>query len=415
MPQQFRLLFAALTVLALAVSSASAQQYDLLIKGGHVIDAANNIDAVRDVAVKGGLIARVAENIPADQAKKTIDVRGRYVTPGLIDLHAHVFGYSGSILPDDTALLTGVTTVADCGGAGWRTFDEFKETVIDRVKTRVYSFINIVGHGMVGSRYESDDSDMDPVKTSDKIKQYPDLIVGIKVAHYAKPGWNVIDQAIKAGNLANRPIIVDNSILSNTGRDTRTKLLEKFRPGDIHTHSYNDRHVEIVNRLTGEIQPWMWEARKRGVLFDLGHGNGSFVWPNAVAAMKGGFPPDTISTDLHQASMLSSKSDMPNCISKMMLLGMPLKEAIYRSTQRPAEVIKKYPEIGTLSEGKAADIAVFELESGVFAFADAWRKKMMGNHRLQAVMTVRAGEVVFDRDGLGFPEWQKAGQYDVIE
>jgi dihydroorotase len=159
----------------------------------------------------------------------------------------------------------------------------------------------------------------------------------------------------------------------------------------------------------------MWEARKRGVLFDLGHGNGSFVWPNAVAAMKGDFPPDTISTDLHQASMLSSKSDMPNCISKMMLLGMPLNEAIYRSTQRPAEVIKKYPEIGTLSEGKVADIAVFELQTGVFAFADAWRKKMMGNQRLRAVLTVRNGEVVFDRDGLEFPEWQKAGQYDVIE
>ena len=125
--------------------------------------------------------------------------------------------------------------------------------------------------------------------------------------------------------------------------------------------------------------------------------------------------PDTISTDLHQASILSSKSDMPNCISKMMLLGMPLKEAIYRSTQRPAEVIKKYPEIGTLGEGKVADIAVFELETGVFAFADAWRKKMMGNQRLQAVLTVRNGEVVFDRDGLGYPEWRKAGQYDVIE
>jgi dihydroorotase len=402
--------------LAVALLSAplSAQTYDVLIKGGHVIDPGNQINAVMDVAVTGEKIARVAPGIPAGQAKKVIDAKGLYVTPGLIDLHAHVFGYGGSLWPDDTHLLTGATTVADCGGAGWRTFETFKETVIDRTKTRVLSFLNIVGHGMIGARYESNVEDMDPVKTAEKIKQYPGLIIGIKVAHFSKPGYVVLERAREAGELAGVPMIVDNSILSNTGRDTETKLLKVFREGDIHTHMYNDRHLEIINRFSGKVQPYMLEARKQGRLFDLGHGNGSFVWPVAVKAMEQGFPPDTISTDLHNASIFSTKSDMPNSISKMLNLGMELEDAIRRSTVRPAQVVKHYPEIGTLGEGKVADIAAFKLEEGVFAYADSWKKKYMGTKRLRPVLTVRAGELVFDEMGLGFPEWHTAGDYEVI-
>jgi dihydroorotase len=403
-----RAAFAALAVLLagsslhLLAAPAVAQQYDLLIKNGHVIDRASEINGVMDVAVAGETIAKVARDIPADQAKKTIDATGLYVTPGLIDLHAHVFGYGGSLWPDDTQLLTGTTTVVDCGGSGWRTFETFKETVVDRSKTRVLAFINVVGAGMVGT--ESDIDDMDADKLAAKIK----------CAHYGRRDYFNLEQAVKAGNIAGVPMIVDNSILTSNDRDTRTKLLKYFRPGDIHTHMFNDRHLEIVDRFSGKVQPYMHEAREKGRLFDLGHGNGSFVWPAAAKAMAQGFYPDTISTDLHNSSIFSTRSDMPNCISKMLVLGMSLEEAIFRSTARPAQVINKFPELGTLGEGKAADIAVFELEDGIFAYSDAWRKKRLADKRLRAVLTVRAGELVFDEKGLGFPEWDTAGDYKKI-
>ncbi|MDA1315189.1 MAG: amidohydrolase/deacetylase family metallohydrolase [Acidobacteria bacterium] len=396
----------------LAGASAFAQQYDLLIKNGHVIDPGNEIDAVLDVAIKGDSIAAVAKDIPSDQAKKTIDATGLYVTPGLIDLHAHVFGYSGWLWPDDTQLLTGTTTVVDCGGSGWRTFETFKETVIDRSKTRVLAFINVVGAGMVGT--ESDIDDMDAEKLAAKIKQFPEIIVGIKCAHYGRKDYYNLEQAVKAGNLAGVPMIVDNSILTSNDRDTETKLLKYFRPGDIHTHMFNDRHLEIADRFTGKIQPYMLEARKKGRLLDVGHGSGSFVWPNAHKVMAQHFYPDTISTDLHNSSIFTTKADMPNVMSKMMALGMSLQETIFRSTARPAQVIRKYPEIGTLGTGKIADIAVLELEEGIFGFADSWKKKKLAKQRLRAVLTVRAGELVFDEKGLGFPEWQTAGEYEKI-
>jgi dihydroorotase len=388
-----------------------AQDYDLVLRGGRVIDPANNIDALMDVAVAEGKIAKVAAKISAEEARKSVDVTGTIVAPGLIDLHAHVYGYSGSIFPDDTALYAGTTTVVDCGGAGWRSFEEFKETVIDKVATRVLSFINIVGRGMIGEPYESDLSDMDPEKTAAKMAQHPELIVGIKTAHFSGKGWAAIDNAIRAGELSGKPVIIDDKIFTNTGRHSREKLLEKMRPGDMHTHTFNDRQVEIVDRFTGKVQPYVWEARKRGVLFDLGHGGGSFMWPVATGAAADGFYPDTISTDLHASSIMGPKSDMANCITKMMLLGMDLPEAIRRSTVAPAKAIDKFPELGTLGVGKEADIAVFRIEEGVFALMDAWEKKRLATKRLSPILTVRAGAIVVDREGLGFPEWQEAGDY----
>jgi dihydroorotase len=398
-------------LLLTAALPLAAQQYDLLLRGGRVIDPANEIDGVMDVAVQGQAIARVARDIPAGQAKKVIDATGAIVTPGLIDLHAHVFGYSGSIFPDDTALYAGTTTVVDCGGAGWRTFGEFKETLIDRVQTRVLSFLNIVGHGMVGEPFESDVADMDPEKTAAKMAEYPDVIVGIKTAHFTGEGWAAIDAAIKAGELSGKPVIIDDKIFTNTGRTSKEKLLERMRPGDLHTHTFNDRQVEIVDRFNGNVQPYVWEARKRGVLFDLGHGGGSFMWPVAAKATAQGFYPDTISTDLHTSSIMGPRSDMPNCITKMMALGMGLADAIERSTVAPAKAIKKFPELGTLGEGKEADIAVFRVEKGAFALVDAWKKKMLATEQLTPILTVRAGKIVVDLEGLGFPEWQEAGEY----
>jgi dihydroorotase len=403
--------FLLLSLVLLLTPQSTAAQYDLLLKGGHVIDPAKGLDRVTDVAVAGNRIAKVGRNIPAESAKKIIDLSGYYVTPGLVDLHAHVFGYPGALWPDDTHLTSGTTTVIDCGGSGWKTFDTFKETVIDRTRTRVFSFVNIVGKGMVGYDAENDVSDMDPEKTAAKMAEYPDVIVGIKTAHFALKGYAALERAVEAGRLSQKPVIVDMRITSEYGRTTRKKVLEIMRPGDIHTHSFSDHQVELLNRATREVQPYMHEARKRGVLFDVGHGNGSFIFPVASDAMKHGFPPDTISTDLHNSSIFSTKSDMPNVISKFLNLGMTLREAIEKSTVRPAQLISKFPEIGTLGEGRVADIAVFRLRRGVFGFTDSGRRRMIGTKRLEAVLTVRDGKVVFDQEGLGFPEWQTAGEY----
>jgi len=392
----------------------SQSRYDLLLKQGHVIDPANRIDGVMDIAVAGGKIARVAANIPAGEARKVIDAQGLYVTPGLIDLHAHVFGYSGSLNPDDSALPAGTTTIVDAGGAGWRTFEEMLEGVIRPSKTRVLSLINIVGHGMTGQAFEDNVADMDSEKTAAKIIERRAHIVGIKTAHFGGYGWAAIDRAVAAGNLAKVPVMVDDKIFTLTGRTSKEKVLSKLRPGDMHTHVFNDRQLEVVDRYSGKVQPYVLEARARGVLFDLGHGGGSFLWPVAAKAMAQGFYPDTISTDLHSSSIMMAESDMPNCISKMLNLGMPLQGAILRSTVNPAKAIGRYPEMGTLSEGQIADIAVFRLKTGVFAFKDAWQHKDLGTQKLESVLTVRAGDLVFDMEGRGFPEWDKAGKYEVI-
>ncbi len=403
-----------LFLMVAAAAGQTAPEFDLLLRGGHVIDPGNNIDRVADVAVKGTRIARVAASIPPASAKKVVDVTGMFVTPGFIDLHAHAYGTELALSQDDTALPTGTTTALDCGGAGWRTFEDFKETVIDRSTTRILVFLNIAGKGMVGHAAEDDVNDMDPVATANKIKQYPGLIVGIKNAHFGLPGWESVKRAVEAGRLSNTPVILDNHILTKMQRHTKEKLLEILRPGDMHTHFYNDRQVEVIDRFTGKVQPWMYEARKRGVLFDMGHGAGSFLWPVATKAMAQGFPPDTISTDLHKLSILGTKADMPNCISKMMLLGMRLPDAIERSTVNPAKAIGKYPELGTLGEGKGADIAVLRTRTGVFSFRDALNKKRMGQQKVECMLTVRDGRIVWDHDGIAFPDWQKAGNYQVL-
>jgi len=386
-------MFPAIILLLLAAPLA-AQKYDILLKGGHVVDPATNLSAVWDVAIAGNTIALVAADISPRDAKKTLDAKGYYVTPGLIDLHFHSFGYAGSIFPDDTALIAGTTTVVDAGGPGFRTYDKFKKTIVDHSRTRVLALVNIAGNGMTGSASEDNVADMLPDKTAEVIRNNRDVIVGIKCAHFAKPGWDAIKRAEEAGRLADVPVMIDDHIFTNSGRSSREKLLDIMRPGDLHTHMYNDRQVEIISRFNSRVQEFAIEARKRGVLFDMGHGGGSFLWPVAIAATRQGFYPDTISTDLHTSSILMAQSDMPNCISKMMLLGMSFEDAILRSTVNPAKAIRRYPQLGTLGEGKPADIAVLAIREGTFAYKDAWSKKMLGTKKVENVLTIRDGKIV---------------------
>jgi len=402
----------ALVILVVFPALGRAQTYDLLLKGGHVIDPANQVNAVRDVAVAGDKIARVAENIPASESKRVVDVSGYYVTPGLVDIHAHLYvedpGGWG-IYPDLSAFPSGVTTAVDAGSAGWKNFEEFKARIIDKAKVRVLAFLNIVAVGMdtVG---EQSLNEMDARPTAEMIKKHPQILIGVKAAHYEGPEWEAIDRAVEAGRLANVPVMVD--FRPQPTRTYADLILKHMRPGDIHTHMYA-QHIPLLDD-NGKVNEYMREARKRGVIFDLGHGAGSFWFRIAAPAMEQGFGPDSISTDLHQRSSLIPQATLVNCMSKVLSLGMPLEEVIYRSTVTPAREIKR-PELGTLSVGSVADVAVLELQKGTFGLVDSGHARQEANQKLRCMITVRAGKIVYDAEGLSWPDWHKAGKYKVLE
>jgi dihydroorotase len=386
------------------------QQYDLLLRGGHLIDPKNQIDAVRDLGIHRGKIAAVAEKIDPSLAFKCVDVAGLFVTPGLVDIHVHVFtgtgerrSYAGdnSVHPDGFAIRSGVTAVADAGCAGWRNFEEFKRLVIDRARTRVFAFLNIVGHGMRGSRYEQDVNDMQAQPTAEMALRYKGVIVGIKTAHYSGRNFIAVDRAVEAGTIARIPVMVD------FGRAYPQKSLEelltkKLRPGDIYTHVYSGLRGELDP--SGRANPALFEGRKRGVIFDVGHGSGSFTWRVAVPIMQEGFLPDSISTDLHARSLNAGLKDMLNVMSKFLALGVPLDQVILRSTWNPAREIKQ-EQLGNLSVGSSADIAVLRLEQGDFGFIDVYGARLRGSQKLTCEMTLRDGKIVYELNGLARPDW----------
>jgi dihydroorotase len=395
---------------AASLAAAAETRYDVLLRGGHVVDPRNSIDAVRDVAIAGGKVAAVAPKIDPAEAFKVIDVSGLYVTPGLVDIHVHVFtgtgeknSYAGdnSVYPDGFTLRSGVTTVADAGSSGWRNFEDFKTRVIDRSKTRVLAFLNIVGQGMRGGAYEQDLKDMVAAPAAEMAKKYPGLIVGIKTAHYAGPEWTPVEQAVEAGTAANVPVMVDFGS-NKPERPVAELVTRKLRPGDIYTHVYSGLRNE--QDASGHVNPGLLEGRKRGVIFDVGHGGGSFAWRIAVPAIKEGFLPDSISTDLHIGSMNAGMKDMLNVMSKFLALGLPMDDVIRRSTWNPAREIKQ-DGLGHLSIGAPADVAVLRLENGSFGYVDSFGGRLRAKQRLTCELTLRDGKVVYDLNGLARPDW----------
>ncbi len=390
------------------------QEYDLLIKNGHVVDPKNNRDGIMDVAVKDGKIARVANNINAD-AKLEVDAKGMYVTPGILDIHTHNFhgnngtylanGFS-SVQPDGFTFKAGVTTVVDVGSSGWRNFEQFKFQTIDKSKTRVLAFLNIVGTGMKGGAWEQDLNDMNGRLTAATAQRFPEIIVGVKVAHYFGPEWDPVERAVEAGNIADIPVMIDFG-----GVEPELSLeqlfMEKLRPGDIFTHTFGHvkGRIPIVND-EGKLEPYVKTAQERGIIFDVGHGGGSFRFDQAVPAMEQGFRPNTISTDLHTGSMNGGMKDMSNVMSKFLNMGMNMQQVIEASTWKPAQVIKRQ-DLGHLSEGAGADIAVFTVRKGDFGFIDVQKKRMPGSERLECELTVRDGAVVYDLNGISSPIWNK--------
>jgi dihydroorotase len=402
-----RILVVAL-VLALSPAATAQTSYELLLKGGTVIDPRNGLNAVRDVAITGGKIAAVAQNIPAGQAKQTVDVTGLYVTPGLVDIHVHVYGgekrqtYAGgdlSVWPDGWGPRSCTTTMADAGSSGWRTFEDFKTRVIDRSQTRVVAFLNIVGLGMREGQLEQSIADMEVKQTAAMAMKYKGTIIGIKSAHFAGPEWTPYERAEEVGRMAGIPVMVDFGSNQKMGRTIMELVTKYFRPGDIYTHMYGGVRGEYDEVAKGPSAA-MIEGRKRGVMFDVGHGGGSFKWVAAMPMLKAGFVPDSISTDLHTGSMNGGMKTMVETMSKFLAAGQSLADIIKWSTDNPAKQIQ-LPELGHISVGAGADVAVLRLEKGKFGYVDqnSTALRVDGAERLSCEVTIRGGQVVYDLNG----------------
>jgi dihydroorotase len=395
-------------------TSPDVNQPDLLLKGGHVIDPANQIDRRADVRLSTGRVAAVAPDLPAASGETVLDVAGYYVVPGIIDMHAHVFSTHRrsrlSLDPHVNTFSSGVTTVVDAGTSGWRDFADFRAEVIDRARIRVLAYVNIVGSGM-GGEWEHDVREMRPGLAAAMADEHHDVVVGIKTAHYwAKrpfdaehPPWAAVDAAVEASERCGLPVMVD-FFPWLPERPYPDLILEKLRPGDIHTHVFAQQFPVIDDQ--GKVCDHLFRARERGVIFDLGHGAASFWFRNAAPAIRQGFVPDSISTDLHTGNLNGPVIDMATTMSKMMAMGVPLTEVIARSTVAPAREIGR-PELGTLTPGAGADAAVLALDEGEFGFVDCGRTRLDGVQRLRCVLTLRAGEIVYNPHGLGVPFWQQ--------
>lgn len=386
--------------------STPAEAYDLVLQGGQVIDPANGIDEVRDVAIRDGKIARVARGISTARASRVVDVTGLYVVPGLVDIHVHYFATCPrlGVSPDDHAFPGAVTTAVDTGTAGWKNFERFRREVIDRVRCRVLAFVNIVSTGMEIPENEQNPAEMDPRPTAAMAREHRDVVVGIKTAHYMQPGWAAVDRTIEASELAGLPAMVD--FAPRPERSYEDLLLTKMRPGDIHTHIYA-RHIPSIDE-NGKVYDYIWEAQRRGIVLDLGHGAGSFWYRLAVPCLEQGYRPHSISTDQHTGNVNGPVFTMLHTVSKMLNLGMSLNEVIERSTVAPAREIGR-PDLGTLAEGAEADVAVLQLQRGRFGYWDCGKGKMIGDRKLACLMTIRAGQIVYDLHGLALDDWRSLG------
>lgn len=398
-------------ILVLKPISVFAQQYDLIIQNGHVIDPKNHIDAKMDVAILSGKIAKVGINIPSSQSKKTIDATGLYVVPGLIDIHTHVFVGSKpdqfadgiySVSPDDFTFKSGVTTVVDAGTSGWRNFALFKEQVIDKSQTRILAFINIVADGMNGKPFQENINDMNVDSTVDVVKKYKDIIAGIKIGHYEGNEWTPFNRALEAAKESHTPLFVE----CHLPQYTLEEQLSKMRPGDIITHSFEQvsERMPMVDQQ-GKVRSFVLDAKKKGVLFDVGHGGAGFWFSEAIPAFKQGIVPNTFGTDLHRFSMNAGMKSMLNIMSKYMAIGMSLEDAITHATWNAAKSVKR-EDLGNLSVGSVADISVLSLLNGKFGFVDAAGNRLDGSHKLEAELTIRAGKIVWDLNGLSARPWK---------
>ncbi len=389
-----------------AKDTVLCQEYNIVIKGGHVIDPKNKIDALMDVAITDSRIVQVAANIDPKGARQVVNAKGMYVTPGIIDMHSHNFPEvrKGDPFPDGFTFRNGVTTTVDAGSSGWRTFPMFKEETIDHSEPRVLAWLNIVGDGFKNFMNEQNTGDMDSKLTANMAKRYREYIIGVKVAHFEGPEWTPVDRAVEAGNRAGGiPVMIDFGG-SNPPLSIQELFTKHLRPGDIFTHCFGQLGSRefIVDTLTGKVKPFVLEARKKGIIFDVGYGGISFAYSQAIPAMKDGFFPNSISTDMNHTSTNGAMKDILSVMSKFMTMGMTLPNVIQAVTMNPARQIK-HEELGSLTVGSEADVAILTIREGNFGFYDYTGYKMEGKKKFECEMTIRAGKIVYDLNGIANP------------
>jgi dihydroorotase len=373
---------------------SSEPLYDLLLTGATVIDPSQSLSAIRDVGVKGDRIVEVAENIQAS-AHRRIDLSGRILTPGFIDIHAHIYAGSTSwgIRADALCLATGVTTVVDAGSSGWANFWGFEENIAAPSRTQMLAFVHISGIGLTyGPLGELEDIRYAcPERTAGVISAWPQTCVGVKIRmgrfQLGDNGIQPLLLAVEAATSTGTPVMAH----LGPGIDL-AEVLSILRPGDIVTHCYHDKGDDIFG--AGEnILPAVWEARERGILFDVGHGGGSFAFHVARRALAQNFTADVISTDLHSSSLEDPVFSLPETASKLLNLGVPLDVVVRQCTTAPAESIHRADELGTLRPGTVADLAAFEVQQGSFEFHDIRDERLVGEQNLNPVLTVKSGTV----------------------
>ncbi|MEX1212874.1 MAG: amidohydrolase/deacetylase family metallohydrolase [Balneolaceae bacterium] len=398
-----------------------AQSFDILLKGGHLIDPKNGIDQMMDVAIADGKVARVARSIPESDAEQVIDVSGLYVSPGLIDLHTHIFfgtdPYSDqmnsyrSVIPDNFSFRYGITTMVDAGSSGWRNFQLFKDQTIANSRTRIFAMLRITGHGSKGGVYSQNLNDMDPKMAALVARRHPE-IVGFKIAHYNGHTWEPIDRLVEAGRLADKPVMIDFGS-ADPALSLETLFMEKLRPGDIYSHIYggspdpNSGREAIIDQ-NGNVRDFVAAAQERGIIYDVGHGGGSFDFSTAIPAIEQGIQPNTISSDLHMSSLRTlGMQDLNNVMSKMLNIGMSVQEIVQATTWKSAQVIQ-HEELGHLSEGAIADVWVFGIREGEFGFVDVDRPSVAvrGDRKFDSELTIFGGEVVWDMNGHSNDNWR---------
>jgi dihydroorotase len=383
-----------------AESQNTAARYDLLIKGGRVIDPSQGLSSERDIAVSGGKIARAAINIVETEARQVLNARGKIVTPGLIDIHVHVYdgGAPLGIPADPNCIAKGVTTVVDAGSSGAHNFPGLRKYVINAVDTRVYVLLNIA---VAGQTPYSDDNPYgelldlryaNPQLAIRTIEQNRDVILGVKVRLEMNLAGEhdlaALRLAKEAADAVRLPLMVH---IGNTHSPLKD-ILKVLTKGDIITHSFHSKEHGILDDR-GRVLPEVRTAVGRGVNLDIGHGRGSFSFDVAERALKQELLPGTISTDLHHYNVNGPAFDMATTLSKFLHLGLSLEQVIERATTNPANTFGFPKGLGTLREGAEADVAVFSLAEGDFEFEDTQKQKRVGHQKLVPVATVKAGKI----------------------
>ncbi len=377
--------------------------YDLVVKGGTVVDPAAGLHARKDVGFAGGRVAAVSDDIPVAAGREILDAEGCFVTPGLIDLHVHVFaGVSHfGIEPDPTCLARGATTVVDAGSAGADTFPGFRKYVIDVSETRIFAQLNISSQGMLTQEIGELDNlaYADVGKACRTIESHRDVILGVKVRLTRESivgsgaGMEPLARAREAADACGLPLMVHPQEAWCNSID---EILAVMGPRDILTHCFHDMACGILDE-SGRVRESVHAAIERGVVFDVGHGAGSFSWDVVERALSAGVLPTTISSDLHVYNVGGPVYDLVNVVNKFLYLGLSMEEALSRVTSVPAETILMAGEVGTLGVGACGDAVVFEMREGEFRLRDARDAVRVAREVLEPVVVVKAGQVYRQR------------------